>query len=148
MKTKIAIAKDDLALAAKEALKLLSEASIAQLKTIASAAAEALKVSQAPGNNDHDLLVELRTKMQSIKDDIKELKDDIASRVKTLEDEKVNIRDSYSVIYKVGIEERLGKLEAKTTDQGTMITKIWSYGIAALFVTGLVEFFINKLWHP
>lgn len=39
---------------------------------------------------DHDLLIELRTEFKGMRDDIKELKDNLVSRVSTLEQSKVD----------------------------------------------------------
>lgn len=41
---------------------------------------------------DHDLLIELRTEFKGMRDDIKELKDNLVSRVTLLEEEKAPLK--------------------------------------------------------
>lgn len=86
-------AKDDIASAASDALKV-----------IANAAAEALKVTNAQGSNDHDLIIKLGVKMDSIKEDIRILNDSTANkindheaRMRTLEKES----EDYVIVKKV-----------------------------------------------
>lgn len=44
------------------------------------------------GSIDHDLLIELRTEFKGMRDDIKELKDNLVSRVTVLEEEKAPVK--------------------------------------------------------
>lgn len=124
--------KQDIAAAAEEALKV-----------IANAAAEALKVTKNANGNDHDLLQRLDEKVDSIILQIKEINDGTANRINKLEQEKLNSKDSYLIIYKADVDKRLDDLENKTDAQGTVITKIWSYGIAIIFAVGVVEFLLS-----
>lgn len=66
-------AKQDLANAAQDALRLISNASDLQLKTIANAAAEALKVTNIKGGNDHDLIVTLIEQMRTLQKTVEKL---------------------------------------------------------------------------
>ena len=99
-------AKRDIATAAAEAVKV-----------IANAAEEARKIIQIKGNNDHDLLIELRTEMRGIKDDIKRLSDGTATKITVLENTKADMNDFCdlrNVVEKHAT--RIGKLENKISN--------------------------------
>ncbi len=89
--------------AASEALKTIATAATEATRVVASAASEAAKVINAKGAIDHDLLIELKTRMESLKCDIKDLKDGT----------KANIDDH---------ERRLFELEASKGRQSIIIT--------------------------
>lgn len=59
----------------QENKKDIADAASEALKVIANAAAEALKTTNANNSNDHDLIIKLDTKMDSLKEDIKALAD-------------------------------------------------------------------------
>lgn len=67
--------KKELANAVEEAKHAIANAALEAAKVIASSASEASKVANVTSSLDHDLLVELKTKMIGLKDDIKDLKD-------------------------------------------------------------------------
>jgi len=96
------------------ALKLISQAAdlaasrianAAELatKTLATAAEEALKVTNTKGSDDHDLLIELRTRMEGIKQDVNEIKTGTSTQI-----------DDH--------ERRLFQLERSKTKTDTMIS--------------------------
>jgi N12 class adenine-specific DNA methylase len=89
--------------AATEALRTIAIAAAEATKVVASAAAEAAKVINAKGAIDHDLLIELKTRMESLKDDIRDLKDGTT----------VKISDH---------ETRLFALESSRGKQSTLLT--------------------------
>lgn len=60
--------------AADAAANRLALAADNAIKVVAAAAAETQKVNSIADNNDHDLLIELRAKMDRLSDDIRELK--------------------------------------------------------------------------
>ena len=60
--------------AADAATARLVAAAEAATKVVANAASEAIKVEGGHSSNDHDLLIELRGKMDRLAEDIKELK--------------------------------------------------------------------------
>jgi hypothetical protein len=102
--------------AAKIALDVVSKASEEAAKVIANSASEAVKVISAKNlenydksSKDHDILIELKTKMEDLKIDIKEIKDGTSA--------KINNHD-----------ERICKLETSKTRQNVMM----SIGIAIL----------------
>ena len=77
MKSSASQARESIANAAQEAVLAIAQAAELAKATIASAASEAVKVTNSKnvdGNNDHDILIELKTKMDSLKDDIADLK--------------------------------------------------------------------------
>jgi hypothetical protein len=103
--------RTDINIAASEALQTIATAATEATKVVATAAAEASKVINAKGAIDHDLLIELKTRMESLKDDIKDLKDGTT----------VKIADH---------ETRLFALEGVKSKQNTLLT----IGIALLTV--------------
>lgn len=62
---------------------------------------------------DHDLLVKLSVQVEQLIKDVKELKDTTTKRVDSLELEKLNIKDSYPVLYKEGVEAQLNDHEGR-----------------------------------
>ena len=96
------------------ALQTISNAAEVALQTIASAALDANKLLAANANeaakivhqqnidhgSDHDLLTILNTKVEAIGADVKNLVTGTGKRLSDLENEKLNIRDSYPVLYK------------------------------------------------
>ena len=70
--------------AAAEAVHSIAAAAELAKATIANAAAEAVKVTSSrnvDGVVDHDILIELKTKMDDLKDDIKDLKDGTSTQI-------------------------------------------------------------------
>lgn len=67
--------------AAQKATEVISTAALNASKLLASNAAEAVKVSSVKDGNDHDLLQRLDQKVDSLKDDIKDLKDGTSSKI-------------------------------------------------------------------
>jgi hypothetical protein len=142
--------------AASEAVKAIASAAGEARSVLANNAAEAAKVlavKNLDGNSDHDLLVELKTKMDDLKEDIRDLKDNTSIRIKTLEDSKLDICNSYPALYKKSnddthddFEKRLRANETKLEDYST-IKKI-VYGscgiILATVLTAVIYLVINK----
>lgn len=139
-------AKHEIENAASEAVKVIANAASEAAKVVANATAEAAKVVNASNSDDHDLLVELKTKMEDLKSDIKELKDNVAERVKTLEEEKLNTRDSYLVLHRKGVEDHFTDHEIRIRLNEEKLTKIMTYGSALIVVVGIVEFLISKFY--
>lgn len=86
----------------------------------------------------------VRLNFQQVKDAIKELNDGTANRINKLENDKLNIQDSYPAMYKVDVEKRLTNLETKTDSQGISITRLMAYGSALIFLVGILEFFVSN----
>lgn len=60
---------------AARAVSVISVAAENAARVIANSAAEALKITNVANTADHDLLIRLETKMESLKVDIRDLKD-------------------------------------------------------------------------
>jgi len=60
-------------------------------------------------NNDHDLLVELRTEMKAVREDIKDLKDGTQARLSALESDRVTQKEFQEV--KKDFESRIRFIE-------------------------------------
>jgi hypothetical protein len=83
--------------AAQDAIKTIAKAAEEAAKVVANSAAEAVKVANAKNDGDHDILIVLKTKMEDLKADIKDLKDgtttqigDHELRIKKLENKTAN----------------------------------------------------------
>ena len=129
--------KKDIEQAVADAVKVIAAAASEAAHTVANAAAEAVKVSNVKGADDHDLLVVLNTKMEDLKTDIQDLKDGTSARITTLENEKLNIRDSYPVLYKKDIDEKMADHEKRMKaieSSDTKLTVMLGIGIAILSV--------------
>lgn len=96
-----------IAAAAREATQLVASDVRDAAKLLASNAADALKLTNAKSADDHDLLVELKTKMEGLITDIREYKNDKADRH--------DVEDLKTVVYKDN-ETRLRKLETKVAN--------------------------------
>lgn len=107
--------KKEIANAASEAVKVIAAAASEAAHTIASAVADAKKITSMTQGTDHDLLTELKTefrvRMDGLKNDIADIKSGTAKRIDNLEIDKLDVKDSYSQLYKDGIEKRLSSVE-------------------------------------
>ena len=74
-------AKKDIDKAAAEAVRVIASAASEASHVIANAAAEAAKVASLQSSSDHDILIELKTKMVDLKSDIKDIKDGTSDRL-------------------------------------------------------------------
>jgi len=134
------------AAAAAEATKTIAQAALEASKVVAQATAEAVKVREIKGADDHDLLIELKTRMEDLKIAIKELTDGTARRIDNLELNKLNLKDSYPFLYKAGVEKMLDDHENRIRINTGRITQIMTWGSAALILLGVVEFILSRLW--
>jgi hypothetical protein len=144
--------------AVREALKTIADEARDAKHLVASDAENAAKllaVKNSDGSSDHDTLNTLvgsvanleksfTEKIQDVRNDIKEIKDGTASRISKLEEEKLNAKDSYCALYKKGVDEDIKCLKDEVSSQKTTITKIWSYGVALIFLIGVVEFLLSN----
>lgn len=134
------------AAAAADAIKVISQAAETATRTVAIAAAEAVKVANISSGVDHDLIVELKTKIEGIKDDIRDLKDGTSARIGILEAEKLNTKDSYPMLYKEGVEKCLNDHENRIRINTERITKIMTWGSAGVLILGVLEFLLSKFF--
>ena len=90
--------------------------------------------------NDHDLLIELRSEMRNLRNDIQDLKNGTAKRIDDLETGKADLKSVEDLQRKVNIdiEERLRKLEEKNSSSNTFL--VFLSGTAVL-ILGLL------IWH-
>jgi hypothetical protein len=137
--------------AAAQAVKIISDASAVTVAKIAAAAQEAhqvvtdaaatsVRVLHLKSADDHDLLIELKTRMEGIKTDIKDLKDGTTKRIDDLETGKCNKAD-YSLLkaeldqlsteIHVSREKRMRSLETKMSTFWITVS-LYSIFIAAL----------------
>ena len=84
--------------------------------------------------NDHDLLIQIATKLDRAILDIKELKDNTTARVTALEEEKLNQKDFRAAryddqVFRADHEKRLRRLER--------------WGFIAIGALGLVQILAN-----
>jgi len=141
--------KKDIEQAAADAVKVIAAAASEAARTVANAAAEAVKVSNVKGADDHDLLVVLNTKMEDLKTDIQDLKDGTSTRIATLENEKLNIRDSYPILYKKDVdtkfidhEKRIKTIESLNTKLSVMLGI--GIGILSFLVSLMIYHILGK----
>jgi formylmethanofuran dehydrogenase subunit B len=113
----------DIRIAAENAVAVVATAAKEAARTVADAAAQALKVTSATNGNDHDLIVELKTKIEGIRDDIKDLKDGTTERI-------------------ANHELRLNTLETEKTRTTVMLSI--GVGILTLLVSLLVWHLMGK----
>jgi hypothetical protein len=78
---KVDFAKINIELAAEQAVAVIANAADAAAKVISSSAAEAVKVVNTQNSLDHDLLIRIETRMESLRTDIKELKDGTTCKI-------------------------------------------------------------------
>ena len=110
------------------------------------------------GGSDHDAITTLvgtvanldkrfTEKFDELKSDIKDLKDGTAQRITNLENEKLNIRDSYPVIYKKGVDEMLNNHQNIINGLQTERTKITVLlGVASTIMMALLGLLISHLF--
>ena len=146
-KTSTIEAEEKIAQATKDAGTLLAKQAEDAIKVIAAAAAEALKVQNVKTEGDHDLIIKLDTKMDALSVDIKDLKEGTAERIANLELQKLNIQDSYPVLYKAGVEKMFDDHENRIRINTGRITQIMTWGAALMVMLGIAEFIISRLWH-
>ena len=106
--------------AADKATSTIANAALDAARLLASNAAEAVKVNSAKSSDDHDLLIELKTKMDDLKTDIKELKDGTNDKI-------------------ADHERRISALQAKTANY-TITLVLYSLAVASMI--GLIVYHI------
>jgi hypothetical protein len=91
-------------------------------------------------NEDHDLLIELRTEMQNVRKDIKELNDGTSGRIKALESDKADRKDIEAIQTKLNtdVENRIRALEAA---KSLYLTSMVIYTAVGGTMIGLI------IWH-
>lgn len=85
-------------------------------------------------NEDHDLLIELRTEMVNVRRDIKDLNDGTISRIKDIEINKADIKEVEELQKKVNgdIENRLRIVESSKTFYATSMIIYTAVGVSMI----------------
>jgi hypothetical protein len=84
--------------------------------------------------NDHDLLIQIATKLDRAILDIKELKDNTTARVSALEEEKLNQRD---------FDTYKQEADARDSDKEKRLRRLERWGFMVVGVIGAVEIAIG-----
>lgn len=168
LEAKLEIAND--ALAAKNLVASDAEASLGvvtkaraeEIKILASAVSEALKLTNPPNpqpssGTDHDTLVSFGVKIDNmdskftekfveIRSDIKEIKDGTAKRIDTLELLKLDIKDSYPVLYRAGVEDRLAEHGRQIDSlEGDRKWIIGAFSVASIVATLIIYIYFSDI---
>lgn len=134
---KIRDAADDavkiMAGAAESAVKTIAGAAESAAKLLASNAAEATKIANIKNDGDHDLLIELRTQMKGIRDDLKDYKD--------IKADQHDVEDLKTFVY-TKLEPRVRTVETKTSNY-TITMVLYSIAVA-----GMIGLTIYHILHP
>jgi hypothetical protein len=153
MSTELDDRKKELAEAAGSAVKVIAEAAETAAKRIASSAEEAhkvvadaaatsVRVLHLKSADDHDLLIQLNTRVEGIKEDIKDLKDGTAKRITDLENGKADKKDFDDLCNEIHgeREKRLRGVENKTNN-------FWiAFTLYSIAVGGMITLFIFHMW--
>lgn len=138
------LASEKLAKAADAASSAVASATIDANRLLASQATTAAKVVDVKQGNDHDLLTRLDTKVDAIIVQIEKMDNNSARRIDNLEVEKLNCRDSYPVLYKKDVEEKLADHEKRIKYGEITDTRLMAYGVAILFILSFAQWLVGK----
>jgi hypothetical protein len=97
---------------------------------------------------DHDLLIELRTEMRAVRDDIKDLKENTSKRVDILETEKMNKDEVYRLKtdadkLHLDFEDRIRVLEQEQDNFKGRYVIIAT--VAMIIISALVSWGVGRL---
>lgn len=121
---------------AVEIQKIATAAEVAK-KVIADSASEAVRVNSVQSNNDHDLIVELKTLMSGVKDDIKDLKEGTSKRISDLENNKAE-KEEFEIVRK--------QVEILKSSKQTyfIMMSLYTAGVAIILGLILIHIFSGK----
>ena len=142
----------DIEHAASEAVKVIAQAAAAAsqsvaeaasnaAKVVADAAAVSVKVLNLKSADDHDLLIELKTRMENLKDDIKDIKDKTTQRIQNLENYKID-KEEFDELRKgiiIPLKDRVRALESRTSNYTITLSL---FTAAVISMMGLILFHI------
>lgn len=154
MKSKEIIAQDIIKRATEDAQHLLAKQAQDAISVIGLATAEALKVTTVKSDKDtkdmatflgsfSEFKTNVNEKFADIKSDIKEVKDNIANRISNLENEKLNLKDSYPVLYKKDVDDTFKTHSEQIDTLKTRTTQIMTVGGVLAFMLGLIQWFLS-----
>lgn len=139
-------ASHTIASSAESATRLLASSAESATRLLASNASDALQASKKKDVEDHDILVVLKSRMEDIRNDIKDLKDNTTKRIDVLESSKLDVKDCYATLYKKDVEQTNSDHETRIRLIETNITKILTYGSIGIVLLGVIEGVILKFW--
>lgn len=136
--------------AVNQATGAIASAALDATKLLASNAADAARVVAVRVSDDHDLLIELKTRMEGLKDDIRELKDGYAveindhdGRLDKMEQWKSSLEGDNGMLSCIPKNSvRLTILELAKNKQDTMM--YIGIGILTLLVSLMIYHIIGK----
>jgi tetrahydromethanopterin S-methyltransferase subunit G len=124
--------------AAAQAVQVIADAAACATKTIAAAAAAAAAAISEHGSADHDLIVELKVRMEGLKDDIKSLNDGISVKI---DGHDKKIENIYEQLDELPCETCKKEGEAQARDIG-WLQKI-AYSVAGFIFVIIVPSLIS-----
>lgn len=91
--------------------------------------------------DDRDLLVELKTEMVALRDDVRDLKDGVKSDIEFLKNDKISRAEAV----RINTDQQTinQDMEARQRKTETSITQIKTWGSAGVLALGIIEFLIN-----
>jgi hypothetical protein len=103
---KVIKAKEDIRQAAADAVKVIARAANEASQVVAKAAQVSVGVLDLKSAVDHDLLIELKTKMEGLKSDIKDIKDGTSTKIEDHEKRLFELETSrgrQSILITIGV---------------------------------------------
>ena len=133
--------KEDLKDAASSAVRIIADAASQAAKVVSDAAAVSVKVLHEKNADDHDLLIELKTGMGYIRDDIKDLTSGITIKIEQLEKGKADREEFIKLEGEIhGVrEKRMRSLEDKYNN---MVVAMGLYSLAVAAMIALIVYHI------
>lgn len=136
-------ASNKLANAADKASSAIASAQIDANKLLASQAASAAQVVDTKTGNDHDLILEVKTIQNVMLGEIREIKQGTAQQITDLQNNKLDIKDSYPRAYKEGVEKILNDHEDRIRANTGRLIVIATVGSAILIIMNVAMFIVN-----
>jgi leucyl aminopeptidase (aminopeptidase T) len=128
--------------AAKLAASKIAQAAGEAHKVVADAAETSVRVLHLKSADDHDLLIELRTRMEGMSKQIQSLADGTERRISDLETLKAEKRALVELADEIHgtREDRMRKVENKTSN-------FWiAFTIYSIAVGGMIALYIAHMW--
>jgi hypothetical protein len=100
------LVKEEIEHSANNAVKIIAQAAAEATKVIAEAAAVSVKVLAVKNEYDHDLLIELKTRMEGLKVDIRDLNEGTSIKITDHEKRLFDLektKNSQTILLTIGI---------------------------------------------
>lgn len=94
--------------------------------------------------DERDLLIEIKTKLEGVTNDVKELKDSTAARLTLVEKNKAETSDVQRLV--ADGEKVHEDHEKRIRETEKTVTKIVTWGSAGVLALGIAEFLLSKLF--